>query len=96
MTLRPSLPRLRHLPAEYPAKPPQINYHSYGYRLHPNLYAEGKVCLSLLGTWSGKSAQKWNPKESNLVQLFISLQGLVVGQAEPYYLEAGNTLVTLL
>lgn len=27
-----------------------------GGRLHPNLYVEGKVCLSILGTWPG---EKW-------------------------------------
>ena len=31
------------LPSDYPARPPQIKYLSYGHRLHPNLYAEGKV-----------------------------------------------------
>jgi hypothetical protein len=34
-------------------------------RFNPNLYINGKVCLSLLGTWSGPS---WNPKTSTLLQ----------------------------
>jgi ubiquitin-protein ligase len=78
-----------YLPADYPNRPPQLHYLSYGHRLNPNLYAEGKVCLSLLGTWAGKSTQQWDPKASNLMQVFLSLQGLVLGQAEPYFLEAG-------
>lgn len=44
-------------PADYPAKPPKFHYISYlpkNTRLNPNLYAEGTVCVSLLGTWSGK------------------------------------------
>ena len=28
------------------------------YRLNPNLYACGKVCLSLLGTWSGECGRR--------------------------------------
>lgn len=39
-------------------------------RFNPNLYADGKVCLSLLGTWhGGDSSEKWNPNESNLLQV---------------------------
>ena len=39
-------------------------------RFNPNLYADGKVCLSLLGTWhGGDSSEKWNPLQSNLLQV---------------------------
>ena len=32
-------------------------------RFNPNLYADGKVCLSLLGTWHGGDAtEKWDPQ----------------------------------
>jgi len=77
------------LPNDYPNKPPVLHYHSYGFRVNPNLYIEGKVCLSLLGTWSGKGTQIWNPSTSNLLQVILSLQGLVLGTSDPYYLEAG-------
>ena len=60
-----------------------------GLRLHPNLYVEGKVCLSLLDTWNGKGSQMWDPSNSNLLQVAVSLQGLVLGQAKPYFMEAG-------
>ncbi|MCJ1261063.1 hypothetical protein MMC22_000927 [Lobaria immixta] len=45
------------IPDGYPLKPPTCTFiqHSGG-RLHPNLYVEGKVCLSILGTWPG---DKW-------------------------------------
>jgi len=76
-------------PADYPISPPQLFFHSRGQRLHPNLYVDGKVCLSLLGTWPGRSMQKWLPESSNLLQVVVSLQGLVIGSPEPYYLEAG-------
>ena len=41
--------------SEYPFKPPRVKYISYCQhaRMNPNLYQNGKVCLSVLGTWSG-------------------------------------------
>lgn len=45
-------------PKEYPHIPPKLTYLSVtGHRVHPNFYANGKVCLSILGTWSGPP---WN------------------------------------
>ena len=41
------------LPEDYPYSPPIVYYHSVGPRIHPNLYENGRVCLSLLGTWEG-------------------------------------------
>ncbi len=39
-------------------------------RFNPNLYADGKVCLSLLGTWhSGDASQKWQANKSSLYQV---------------------------
>ncbi|KAK9992084.1 hypothetical protein SO802_027069 [Lithocarpus litseifolius] len=37
-------------PPGYPNSPPKAYYHSHGYHLNPNLYSDGKVCLSLLNT----------------------------------------------
>ena len=76
------------LPAAYPKEPPAMHYHSWGIteRLNPNLYENGKVCLSLLGTWSGPG---WDPESSTVLQLLVSLQGLVLVD-KPYYNEPGN------
>lgn len=43
------------IPDTYPLVPPVVKFiqHS-GARIHPNLYVEGKVCLSILGTWPGE------------------------------------------
>ena len=43
------------IPDEYPFKPPIVKYYTQnGYtRFNPNLYINGKVCLSILNTWSG-------------------------------------------
>ena len=55
-------------------------------RFNPNLYNCGKVCLSLLGTWSGPG---WTTKESTLLQVLVSLQSLVLGNPSPYFNEPG-------
>ena len=46
------------------------------------------MCLSLLNTWSGKESEKWDPKRSSLLQVLVSIQGLVLVQ-KPYFNEAG-------
>jgi hypothetical protein len=39
---------------------------------------DGKVCLSLLGTWhGGDEASKWNPSSSSLFQILLSIQGMI-------------------
>ena len=65
-----------------------VSYHSGGLRLNPNLYACGKVCLSLLGTWQGLSCEKWNPAQSTMLQVLISIQALVLNE-KPYFNEPG-------
>jgi ubiquitin-protein ligase len=55
------------------------------YRYNPNLYADGKVCLSLLGTWSGPG---WIAGKSTLLQVLISIQSLILCE-EPYCNEPG-------
>ena len=76
------------LPETYPSEPPSMHYHAWGLseRLNPNLYENGKVCLSLLGTWSGPG---WDPESSTLLQLLVSVQGLVLVD-KPYYNEPGH------
>ncbi|KAK5641416.1 hypothetical protein RI129_009963 [Pyrocoelia pectoralis] len=76
------------LSQDYPRSPPLCHYISYSSeRLNPNLYVEGKVCVSLLGTWLGRGTEVWSTN-STLLQLIVSIQGLIL-VAEPYYNEAG-------
>lgn len=77
-----------HLPPEYPSVPPSAYYHSGGWRINPNLYEEGKVCLSLLNTWTGRGNEVWDPVSSSILQVLVSLQGLVLN-SKPYFNEAG-------
>ena len=43
-------------PLDYPHSPPKVKYCTNGnkIRFNPNLYVCGKVCVSLLNTWSGE------------------------------------------
>ncbi|KAI9032143.1 hypothetical protein DFJ74DRAFT_324139 [Hyaloraphidium curvatum] len=82
-----------YLPPEYPADPPQVHFHSWTGgmgRLNPNLYEEGRVCISLLGTWHGKEdTETWSSPSSSILQVLLSIQGLVLGVEQPYFNEAG-------
>ena len=42
-------------PHDYPHTPPKVTYctNANGIRFNPNLYSNGKVCISLLNTWKG-------------------------------------------
>lgn len=77
-----------YLPRGYPTGPPMCKLRTTGggaVRFNPNLYACGKVCLSLLGTWSGPG---WVPNVSSILQVIISIQSLIM-VSEPYYNEPG-------
>ncbi|CAJ1945671.1 unnamed protein product [Cylindrotheca closterium] len=74
--------------AGYPNSPPKVNFLTTGdgkYRFNPNLYKDGKVCLSLLGTWSGPG---WQSGESTLLQVLVSIQSLILVE-QPYFNEPG-------
>jgi len=79
-------------PPDYPARPPLVYYRSFGLRINPNLYANGRVCLSLLNTWPGRKGEKWNSSESTVLQVLVSIQALVLNE-KPYYNEPGNELL---
>jgi len=78
-------------PSNYPVGPPKVNLETTGkgaIRFNPNLYNCGKVCLSLLGTWSGSAGENWDAKVSTLLQVMVSIQSLIMVD-EPYYNEPG-------
>ncbi|WJX73321.1 ubiquitin-conjugating enzyme, variant 2 [Trifolium repens] len=75
-------------PSGYPNVPPQVHYHAGGLRLNPNLYASGKVCLGLLNTWHGNMNEMWTPGVSTMLQVLVSMQGLILN-AKPYFNEPG-------
>ncbi|KAK1072659.1 hypothetical protein LTR74_002451 [Friedmanniomyces endolithicus] len=62
---------------DYPNEPPKMFFRTTGggqARVNPNLYACGKVCLSLLGTWHG---EPWRPGKSTLLQVLVSIQAMI-------------------
>ncbi|VDP02584.1 unnamed protein product [Soboliphyme baturini] len=61
-------------PANYPFSPPKMTFLSGGdVRFNPNLYQDGKVCLSILNTWEGRPEEKWS-QFCTLLQLLVSVQ----------------------
>ena len=62
-------------PNDYPFNPPKVKFvtHENGVRFNPNLYTNGKVCLSILGTWSGPG---WTTC-LNLNTVLLSIQSLL-------------------
>ncbi|KAG6919415.1 hypothetical protein DXG01_006298 [Tephrocybe rancida] len=72
----------------YNQAPPSVKYMTTNggrFRFNPNLYADGKVCLSLLGTWNGPG---WVAGKSTLLQVLISIQSMILCE-EPYLNEPG-------
>ncbi|TGZ81679.1 hypothetical protein EX30DRAFT_330800 [Ascodesmis nigricans] len=83
------------IPPTYPQEPPKAFFHSWTNgmgRVNPNLYEDGKICLSLLGTWhADTSSETWIPNQSTMLQVFVSIMALVLVR-EPWYNEAGFTI----
>jgi ubiquitin-conjugating enzyme E2 O len=54
-------------------------------RINPNLYEDGKICLSILGTWPPKNPdENWSPTKSTVLQIMVSIMGLVLVK-DPFY-----------
>jgi ubiquitin-protein ligase len=60
---------------KYPFDPPTVKFLNMDskVRIHPNLYTNGKVCLSILGTWEGP---KWLPTMS-LDTISLTIQSIL-------------------
>nr|XP_037278997.1 ubiquitin-conjugating enzyme E2 Z-like [Rhipicephalus microplus] len=73
-------------PADYPIQPPRVRLMTTDggrVRFNPNLYNNGKVCLSILGTWVGPA---WSPAQC-ISSVLVSIQSLMT--ENPYYNEPG-------
>jgi len=73
-------------PHDYPWNPPKVllrTTDSGRTRFNPNLYADGKVCLSILGTWQGPG---WKAVQT-IETVLVSVQSLM--NAKPYHNEPG-------
>ena len=75
-------------PEEYPMTPPTLKYNTQGLlisinkkdtvkiRFNPNLYTNGKVCISMLNTWNGPG---WVPTNT-ASNVFVAIQALVFNE----------------
>jgi ubiquitin-conjugating enzyme E2 Z len=73
-------------PEKYPLVPPKVKLMTTGngsVRFNPNLYACGKVCLSIIGTWQGPGWTSVMTTKSVL----ISIQSLM--NEKPFFNEPG-------
>ncbi|KAL3199043.1 hypothetical protein MRX96_044079 [Rhipicephalus microplus] len=74
-------------PANYPVNSPRVRIMTTDagrVRFNPNLYANGKVCLSILGTWQGPP---WSPVHC-IGSVLVSIQSLL--NEESLVQRAGN------
>jgi ubiquitin-protein ligase len=74
-------------PSNYPFSPPVVKFINYdgSTRFNPNLYINGKVCLSILNTWDG---EKWSSCQS-IRTILLTLTTLL--NEEPILNEPGIT-----
>lgn len=82
--------RLR-FPSNYPLEPPKVTFMTQGnnIRFNPNLYTNGKVCLSILGTWEGPG---WTPS-CTLSSVLLSIQSLLC--SNPIHNEPGWDTISI-
>ena len=76
-------------PSQYPTKSPYvraITTNNGQTRFNPNIYADGKVCLSILGTWHGEAGETWSTAQG-LESVLVSIQSLM--SCNPYENEPG-------
>jgi ubiquitin-conjugating enzyme E2 Z len=74
---------------DYPRKSPAVNAITTNggrTRFNPNIYATGKVCLSILGTWRGERGEEWSAAQG-LESILLSIQSLM--SSNPYENEPG-------
>ena len=90
-------------PLDYPMVPPGAKYLTHGtmfngktpfnIRFNPNLYVNGKVCLSMLNTWNGPG---WVPTNT-MSNVLVAIQALVLNNEplrnEPGYENAGKDVI---
>eukprot|EP01006_Ploeotia_vitrea_P038000 TRINITY_DN66192_c5_g1_i1.p2 TRINITY_DN66192_c5_g1~~TRINITY_DN66192_c5_g1_i1.p2 ORF type:complete len:589 (-),score=320.82 TRINITY_DN66192_c5_g1_i1:110-1876(-) len=78
-------------PDNFPGSPPKVTLATTGngtVGFNPNLYNNGYVCLSLLGTWGGNGGSEEWTTASTILQVAVSIQSLVF-VPQPWFNEPG-------
>ncbi|TRX94982.1 hypothetical protein FHL15_004067 [Xylaria flabelliformis] len=79
------------IPEQYPIEPPKVTNLQYsGGRIHPNLYVEGKVCLSILGTWPGQPWSAGLSIHTDIAIVLISIRALLDNEPYRHEPDCGN------
>ncbi|KAH8177504.1 ubiquitin-conjugating enzyme domain-containing protein [Sarocladium implicatum] len=76
-------------PRDYPSSSPNVQCVTTNggrCRFNPNIYSNGKVCLSILGTWRGERGEEWSSAQG-LESILLSIQSLM--SSNPYENEPG-------
>ncbi|KAG9238285.1 hypothetical protein BJ875DRAFT_480527 [Amylocarpus encephaloides] len=83
-----------YLPMSWPQDPPVIYLVSKqessddagpsGVPFHEHIRGDGTVCLSLLNTTGGKPSERWQPRRSTLLSVFVSIQAMILGSPEEH------------
>ncbi|ORZ09024.1 ubiquitin-conjugating enzyme/RWD-like protein [Lobosporangium transversale] len=79
-------------PKDYPTAPPKVTALTTNHgrtRFNPNIYAGGRVCLSILGTWRGNAGEQWSSAHG-ITSILLSIQSLMSDM--PYRNEPGHDL----
>ena len=66
-------------PGDYPHQPPKVTFctNDGSTRMHPNMYKNGKVCLSLLNSWQGRDAtDAWTGCQS-ISSILLTLRSIM-------------------
>ncbi|EQL02927.1 hypothetical protein G6O67_002471 [Ophiocordyceps sinensis] len=74
---------------DYPSKAPCVQCITTNgglCRFNPNIYSNGKICLSILGTWRGERGEEWSSAQG-LESILLSIQSLL--SSNPYENEPG-------
>ncbi|ROW16093.1 hypothetical protein VPNG_01921 [Cytospora leucostoma] len=74
---------------DYPRKSPSVTAVTTNggrCRFNPNIYSQGRVCLSILGTWRGERGEEWSSAQG-LESILLSIQSLM--SSNPYENEPG-------
>ena len=66
------------MPSDYPLSPPKFIFRTTDgiIRFNPNLYTNGKVCLSIINTWNGPG---WVPTLT-LDKILITIQSMILNE----------------
>jgi ubiquitin-conjugating enzyme E2 Z len=86
------------IPVEYPFRPPIFKFKTIdskkNVRFNPNLYKNGKICLSIINTWDGP---KWSPCNT-ISSTILSISSMVLVKDalknEPGYEKESENIIT--